>query len=161
MANWCLNTVQFECGTDTMTEIAQFFYAMSEKEDREKQGQMPDFITEERGHFFEILWEESNLLSYLTKWSPNTEILQMVADLFKTDFTHSYQELGCCVYGEATYKEGVLTDVFLEYEDFKSYEYDDDTNEYTFEGVTYDNDYDILEILLERKKNKNHEPDNK
>jgi hypothetical protein len=59
--------------------------------------------------------------------------------------------LGNCVCGRATSADKLLTDVFLEYEDFEQFEFDEETDTYHFEGEDYDSEYEILETLLERK----------
>jgi hypothetical protein len=60
--------------------------------------------------------------------------------------------MGNGIYGQCTFENGVLTDTCLENEDLEQYSYNEETDDYTFEGETYKADYDILEILLERKK---------
>ena len=56
------------------------------------------------------------------------------------------------VYGKALYENGKLAQVFLEDCDFEQYDYQEDSEDYIFEGKLYESDYDILEILIERKK---------
>ena len=56
------------------------------------------------------------------------------------------------VYGEALYENGKLVNLFLEDSEFEQYEYQEETEDYLFEGQLYESDYDILEILMERKK---------
>jgi hypothetical protein len=60
--------------------------------------------------------------------------------------------LGNLVYGEPTYQNGTLTDTYLQSLDFGLFEQVENDNTYTFEGNTYESEYDILEILLERKQ---------
>jgi hypothetical protein len=67
-----------------------------------------------------------------------------------------YEEMGNLIYGQARYYKGILQDIYLEDEDFEQYEYDEETDNYLFEGETYNNDTEILEMLLERKINNNH-----
>jgi len=55
------------------------------------------------------------------------------------------------VFGEATYENGTLIDHCLDYEDFARFDYGDD-GLYTFEGESYESDMEILELLLDRKK---------
>jgi hypothetical protein len=62
--------------------------------------------------------------------------------------------LGNLVFGEAAYQNGILTDTYLESRDFGLSEQDENKDTYTFEGNTYESEYDILEILLERKQQK-------
>jgi hypothetical protein len=59
--------------------------------------------------------------------------------------------MGNLIYGQTIYRNGILQDIYLKDEDFEQYEYDEDTDNYHFEGEIYNNDIKILEILLERK----------
>ncbi|WP_291890245.1 hypothetical protein [Chryseobacterium sp.] len=112
---------------------------------------MPPFITDDGDWFFAIRWEAEDVLYYDTKWSPNTEIVRKIADYYKVNFTQDYEELGCLVFGRATYAIGILTDTCLDSEDFDTYQSDEETGYYLFEGETYESDYEIHETLLERK----------
>ncbi|COZ63561.1 Uncharacterised protein [Mycobacterium tuberculosis] len=67
------------------------------------------------------------------------------------NFTHDYEEIGNLVYGRATFYDKVLTDIYLEDEDFEQYNFNEETDTYHFEGETFDSDCEILETLLERK----------
>lgn len=80
-----------------------------------------------------------------------TDILVQLADYFQVGFTHEYSELGFDIFGEATYEHGVLKDVRLEKEDFDLIE-TDEHGMHTFMGETYEIEEEILEDLLERKK---------
>jgi len=86
-----------------------------------------------------------------TKWSPNTEAVKQIAEHFKVNFTQDYEELGCLVYGQAIFENGILNDTCLDSQDFDSYELDDETDTYHFEGKEYDSEWEILDTLLERK----------
>jgi len=59
--------------------------------------------------------------------------------------------MGNLVYGRAIFSEKLLTDIYLEDEDFEQYEFDEETDSYSFEGENYESDSEILETLLERK----------
>lgn len=50
------------------------------------------------------------------------------------DFTQDYEELGCLVYGRAIFENGILTDICLDTQDFDSFELDEETDTYHFEG---------------------------
>jgi hypothetical protein len=105
------------------------------------------------GYFFDILQEDDNLgmVQYQTKWSPNIEILQKIANYYKVDFTLDYEEMGNLIYGKATYKNGVGNDIYLEDDDFEQYQYNEEADCYHFESESYESDCEILETLLERK----------
>lgn len=153
MANWCSNTVAFEGNETALEQIKLEFRKMITKEEKENCGQLPEFISENnRGYFFDIVWEEVDcIFNYQTKWSPNTETLMQIAKRFKVDFIHDFEEMGNLIYGRTIFSDNELTDIYLEDDDFEKYQYDEETEIYLFEGKTYDNDYEILEILLERK----------
>lgn len=133
---------------------------MTEKEQTEEKGQLPDFITLDNCYFFDIYQNEGvkGVFQYQTKWQPNLEIVQKIAEYYKVDFVQDYEEMGNLIYGKATYKNRKLTDIYLEDEDFEQYEYDEETDYYHFEGEAYESDCEILETLLERKITKNQIP---
>ena len=154
MANWCSNTVVFEGNPETIEQIKWLFQAMAEKEQQEQKGQLPEFVNQYNGgYFFDLYFDnaETEVFQYQTKWSPNIEIIQEIAEYYKVDFVQDYEEMGNLVYGRAIFTDNQLTDIYLEDEEFDQYEHDDKTESYHFEGATYDNDSEILEILLERK----------
>lgn len=153
MANWCNNTVVFEGKPKAIEQVQKLFKAMAEKEEREKMGQLPDFTTIHKGYFFDIQCDddETSVFQFQTKWSPNLEIVQEIAEHHKVDFIQDYEELGWVVYGRATYADGILTNVYLNDEAFEAYSYDEETDTYHFERKTYESEYEILETLLERK----------
>ncbi|MCH5684610.1 hypothetical protein LWM68_10240 [Niabella sp. W65] len=112
---------------------------------------MPPFIEEDKDWFFAIRWEAEDTLYYETKWLPNTEAVKQIAEHFKVDFSYEYEELGCLVYGKAIFENGNLTETCLDSQDFDSYELEEETDTYHFEGKEYDSEWEILETLLERK----------
>jgi len=67
------------------------------------------------------------------------------------NFRQDYEELGCLVYGKVTFENGTLTETCLNSQDFESYELDEETDTYHFEGKEYNSEWEILETLLERK----------
>ena len=154
MANWCSNTVVFEGTPEAITAIQELFQSMKEKEEKTEQGQLPEFMEGTNGgYFFNIYWHEGDegQFQYETKWSPNIEVWQGIASLYKVNFVQDYEEMGNLVYGRATYRDGILSDIFLGDDDFEAYEQNEETDLYHFEGEEYESDYEILETLLERK----------
>lgn len=154
MANWCSNAVVFEGEPEAIEQIQQLFKAMAEKQEKEECGQLPDFVEDSNGgYFFDIYWNEGDtgIFQYETKWSPNTEVLKKIAEQYNVNFSQDYEEMGNLVYGRANYSDKLLTDIYLEDEDFEKYQFDEETDTYHFEGETHESDYEILEILLERK----------
>ncbi|OPC21934.1 DUF1281 family ferredoxin-like fold protein [Elizabethkingia bruuniana] len=154
MANWCSNTVVFEGKPETITAIQELFQSMKGKEEKTEQGQLPDFIPDNNGgYFFNIYWNEGDegQFQYETKWSPNIEIIQKIAEYYQVDFVQDYEEMGNLVYGRATFSDKLLTDIYLEDKDFNNYQFYEETDSYHFEGESYESDCEILETLLERK----------
>jgi hypothetical protein len=154
MANWCYNRVEFTGSTFALTGVKLMFEELAEKERAEQQGQLPEFIEEKGGYFFDLLVEDE-VIYYETRWSPNIDRLREIADYFDIGFIHNYEESGNCICGEATYKGKVLTEVDLDFEDFNLYKYDEEKDIYTFEGQSYECSDEIQKILLERKKHLN------
>ena len=154
MANWCFNIIVFEGKEEAIKQIEKLFQTMRSKEEQIKQGQLPDFVTDEKGgYFFNIYANEGDtgIFQYETKWSPNIEVIQKIAEYYQVNFVQDYEEISNLVYGRVTFIDKLLTDVYLEDEDFEQYQFDEETDAYSFEGEIYDNDCEILEILLERK----------
>ncbi|OPC66500.1 hypothetical protein BAY13_17365 [Elizabethkingia bruuniana] len=154
MANWCNNVIWFEADETTMQKIKEMFLQMAQKESETNCGQLPEFIKDDKDWFFAIRWEAEDVLYYDTRWSPNTEIVQKIANHYNVGFILDYEELGCLVYGKATYADGILTNTYLEQADFDTYQLDEETDSYHFEGETYNSEWEILETLLDRKISK-------
>lgn len=155
MANMCSNSLTFQGSRKAIAQVQQLFQTMRDKEDQTGKGQLPEFLNNEDGYFFDLYWDEndSGVFQYETRWAPNTEIVQEIAQHYKLNFTLDYEEMGSMAYGRISCSEGKLTDISLEAVDFDSYALDFDTGIYHFEGQQYEYDCDILETLLERKIN--------
>jgi len=153
MANWCNNTLVFDGNPEAIKQIQKLFISMAEKEEKDGMGQLPDFTTLYSGYFFDIYCDEEDLgiIQYQTKWSPNIEIVQQIADHYKMNFILDYEELGMLIYGRAIYQNETLTDTYLDDEDFEAFSFNENSDTYHFEGDTYYSEYEILEIVLERK----------
>lgn len=153
MANYCSNTVVFEGTPQAIEQIQQLFRAMADKENKEGCGQLPDFIDgKQEGYFFDLYFDEhTDVIDYQTRWSPNIEIVQAIAEHYDVEFQLDYEQMSDCVYGRALFADKLLTDIYLEDEDFEQYQFDEETDTYHFEGKEYDSDSEILETLLDRK----------
>lgn len=154
MANWCSNTVVFEGEPEAIEQIQQLFKTMTEKQQQENCGQLPEFLDDTNGGWFFDIYQNDDVIGifqYETKWSPNIEIVQRIAERYGVKFTQEYAEVGNQIYGKATYLEGILDDVCLSDEDLEQYHYDEETDRYYFENEEYESDCEILEILLTRK----------
>ena len=154
MANWCSNMVVFEGNPEAIEQIQQLFQTMKGREEKEEQGQLPDFVPNTNGgYFFNIYWNDGDkgIYQYETKWSPNIEVLKTIAEQYQIGLIQNYEEMGNLVYGRATFSDKLLTDIYLEDEDFEKYQFDQETDTYHFEGKKYDSEWEILETLLEQK----------
>lgn len=153
MANWCSNSIAFEGSKKALQQIGQMFETLHHKECTEEKGQLPDFIQADEGYMFSIYWEEDiSHVYYETKWSPNIEVMRQIAAHFGVTYEHNYDELSCSIYGQAVYRDGILTDTYVDVKDFDLFHMNEDECSWTFEGKKYESDYEILEILLERKQ---------
>lgn len=150
MANWCLNTVIFQGESHRMEELRSLTETLIEREKLENCGQLYELVNEKSGYLFEISYEDGTLC-YLTKWSPNTQVLISVADYLSLSYIHSYEESGMMIYGRDTYKDGELVQIMLDNDDFELYEFNQQTECYEFEGESYPNDEEILAVLFRRK----------
>lgn len=151
MATWCYNTVHFSGDEQTIKEIDLLFNKMKRYEDQTREGQLPTFIESDEGHFHYISNEDSSV-NYETKYRQNTDILVQIADHFEVNFLYEYYEPEMWIYGQATYQEGVLSDICIDPEQTEDVEYLG-LEGYRFEGRSYETDMEIMELLLERKKN--------
>lgn len=143
----------FEGTAEAIEQITQLFKSMAEQEQKDNCGIYPISQDTHGDYFYNISQdnESAGVFQYETKWSPNTDAVKQIAEHFKVNFTQDYEELGCLVYGQAIFEEGILTDTCLDSQDFDSYELDEETDTYHFEGTEYDSEWEILDTLLERK----------
>ncbi|PWN64115.1 DUF1281 family ferredoxin-like fold protein [Chryseobacterium viscerum] len=151
MADWCYNNVLFEGEYLLILQIKELFVLMAEKEKQEKKGQLPDWIKADEGYFFDICWDECDTLTYQTKYRPNINRLAEIANEYDCHFECQYEELANGRYGKATYIEGIFEHIYLEAKDFQKIHFDENTDQYHFEGETYESQNDLLEMMLERK----------
>jgi hypothetical protein len=119
MPNWCSNIVEFSGETVPLNRVHWLFTQLEKKEKTENCGQLPDFIQSDTGYFFEI-WTVANVLTYETRWSPNTDIVKQVADHFGLGFSHEYAEPMNGIHGRVMYKDGVLQTQFHQLKNFKT-----------------------------------------
>ena len=156
MANWCFNRVVFAGEAEAIEGVKRLFRQMAATAEEDNCGQLPDFIKEDKGYFFEICVDDSaycGICRYKTKWTPNVSAVQAIARRYGLDFTLDYAETGCLIYGRASQKDDILSDVYLEDSDFEAYEYDEENQLWLFEGKSCESDSGILKVLLDRKIN--------
>ena len=151
MENWCSNSVRFSGDPGAIYEISWLFRAMSALEKESGQAQRPPFITGNNGYIKNIDFFDQSIF-FETPAVPDIDFLVQVADKYGADFALDYHELGAAVFGEADYMQGTLTDIRLGLEDFEQFSYDLQQQAYMYEGLYYDSDAEILEIMLAIKK---------
>jgi hypothetical protein len=156
MANWCTNWVIFS-GEETQIKKANaMFKTMQEKEKETNEGQIPSFMAEPKeGFFFEIYEDESEIISYSTKWSPNINDLIEIANHFKLGFEVLYEEIGNQIFGKAIFTAGnsEAKKYDLASEDFEECQYDEDADIYKYNGEEYESDSEILQTIFQKKFN--------
>ena len=150
MPNWCCNTVAFYAEEDAMKNIQNLFQELAKLEMKTMHGQLPEFVKAQSGWLHEIDIE-GDILYYQTKWAPNLEVMLQVAKHFKCEFKYTYDEPGMLLFGEFEYFNGELKERSIEEVEREQMELIEENYTYRFEGGTYESEYDIYEILLERK----------
>ena len=102
---------------------------------------------------FNTYWNEGDIgmFQYETKWSSNIEVVQAIAEYYHVNFVQDYEEMSNLIYGKAIFYDKLLTDIYLEDEDFARYQFDEETDTYHFENEEHESNYEILETLLKRK----------
>ncbi|AZB25278.1 MULTISPECIES: hypothetical protein [Chryseobacterium] len=153
MANRCNNKVTFKGNQASLNQVSDLFRTMIDNESKGKIGQLPDFIQSEYGYFSEIYKDETEECSfhYDTRWSPNIEVLWTIANHFDVEFVLSYEESGCMLLGKTFYENEILKDYCLNQSDFQDCSYNEEENNYQFEGNIYEYKDEIMKILLGRK----------
>ena len=104
MANWCSNMVGFTGEPGQLAKLNVFLLVMIERQKKNGNGQIPDFIKGDSGWLFDIQWD-SEVLRYETRWSPNMEVLKQLADRFEVGFVYSYSEPMNKIAGTIIYKD--------------------------------------------------------
>lgn len=152
MANICTNTVLFDADPAALAALASIFDDMVAREAATGQGQLPPGVGSENGLMFAIDRHEATV-SYETRSIPNFAVIAALAERVGAGFTITFHEPGEEIYGDIVYLRGGSTQTILEPEDFESYRSDpDDEDLWHFEGQTYEAESDILELLLERRR---------
>jgi hypothetical protein len=150
MPNWCSNVVTFSGDKNQIKQALKLFRDMGRKGKKHMLGQLPEFISKEQPHFFDIHVKDDKVY-LLTKSKPNNQALKEIADNFRIDFTNIFDDLPMGQMGEARYANGQMRVVCLDAFDFQCYDYDKETNTYLFGGDSYDLEWPLFLGLLERK----------
>ncbi len=150
MANWCDNIVEFFGEEWAVAMVMQLFEEMKERE-KINPGQLPYFIDSKDGHFCGINISGSKV-TYETSWYPNTGVLLTVADHYQVSFRLIFEEHTNCIYGAARYRNRELDELELKYIEYEKYFQNKETGLWHYEGLKYNSEWEILEMLMDRKR---------
>lgn len=152
MANWCYNRISFTGSEENLQKVIELFSQLREKEQKEQCGQKADFNTKDEW-FFSIYVEETDYISFESKWSPCIENITEIAKKFDLNYEYQFEECGNCVFGKAVYTSGNEEAEILDLsdEDFDLFMYDDEEDIYIYNGENYESDFEILENIWEKK----------
>lgn len=119
MANWCNNTLVFVGTPEAIQQITTLFNTIAEMGQQSENQKLPDFLAGAEEHFFYFISHNAGgKIEYVTKWTPNIEAVVRIAKHYKVDFVLDYDEIGNCLYGRATYTNGILSNSYLDPHDF-------------------------------------------
>lgn len=151
MANWCVNWVTVEGKEANVNSLMEEVNALSVKADVEDRGVRPSEIGDLRYMFF-IYINNDDSFSFESKWTPANDSLQFLAKKHQVTITNRYSELGCMVFGQWTGDGETEEDVWLTDEEWElAVSGDEDGSYYTYEGEEYENEEEILDIILDNK----------
>lgn len=151
MPNWCYNVLTFS--GENEDKALELFKNLQEKCEREQVGVAPEFIENPDRYFFWVDAEDS-VVHFQTKWSPPIQDMEKIGEHLNVDFELEYSETGCLIYGKLVRRDGELTDMYLEDDDFAQYQYNEEQDRYLFRGEHWEVEEEILELLFEEKYGK-------
>jgi hypothetical protein len=151
MGNSCMNRVLFTGDPVKVKGVKALFRQIEDKQQKEEIYHLPSYLVATNAYMWNIEFGNQRLY-YYTKTLPNLEALKQIADNYGIGFANQYEELENNIYGEAIYKDSVFTDFRLNRGDFNSYHYDLKAGIYLYDGKSYENEEEIIELLLEKKK---------
>jgi hypothetical protein len=146
MANWCINMVVFSGKLRQLIQLEKMVVKMIEKEIRDNKGQMFPMIKTDTGYLFEMEYH-GDVLCYLTRWQPNTEVLMAVANWLVLNYVHTYQEPAMGIYGKDTYVNKVLTEAYITPEDHALFSLESE-GWYVYKGERFDEINDIYDLII-------------
>jgi len=149
MANWCDNYVRFTGDRETFTAVRELFLQL-EKDNEKPSCDLPKFITAENRVIIDIS-VQPDFIYYRTRWQPNLQALQQIADHFGAGFTNRYCEPATCLWGEARYTNGHGENIRLEPQDLRRCSYNCERACYYYKDKSYQDDEDLFNEMLDDK----------
>jgi len=110
MANYCSNSVLFLGDKECVAAVKDLFARVELQQNKTHQYHLPDFIKADDGYMQDIDACE-DWLNYETRWAPNLNVLEQIAEKYKVNFICHYSEMMSGIWGEAVYHDGKLTSV--------------------------------------------------
>lgn len=112
MPNWCMNTIYFSGDTTKLKA------AIADAVERQRESGNGELILEslgvKDGYFFDIYFEDTDILRYCSRWSPNIEDVAKLCEAFSVSAHHEWEEEGNLVYGRAYYhRDGSYDEHFI------------------------------------------------
>jgi len=149
MANSCTNMVQFTGEPSAVAKIYRLF-SQIERDPKKDCHQLPKFIADEIRRITNLS-VQPEYIYYCTPLGPNLQVLQQIADHFKTGFINRYREPDTYLWGEASYANGRAEDIYLDRDDLQLLSCDFDQGRYYYKGKTYDDNFEVLTAMLDDK----------
>lgn len=147
MANWCQNSVRFTGETEAVEAAHALFKELAENEEHDK-FDLPGFITVETSIIAGI-WIKDDTINYKTRWAPNLQALQQIAEHFGAGFVNRYSERGMGIFGEAIYERGLGQDIRLDHKHLEQISYDEALGQYKYNDRSYESEEELLDEILD------------
>lgn len=158
MANHCYNSITFH-GKD-LSKIKEMIAEAIEVNKTE--GWLPKSIDVSKLSYVHYLFdvdivyyegEDKIFINCWTKWSPPLDELEHICREAQVSCYCSYDECGNLLYGEAEYnlETGYTTNVQLDDDDFSRVEYDEENDQYLFDGEPIESDSEAYQTILDEK----------
>lgn len=147
----CNNNVILGGNAAAVETVKVLFKVMQENEEENKLPWVVSPLIEKYGYIGDV-WQKDETIHFRSRWVPNLNLLVGITIEYGVDFTNKYDELDTCVFGESTCICGAFTDTRLDHNDFKAISYDEEKELFIYKGWTYDDQWPILEELLEEKQ---------
>jgi hypothetical protein len=146
MPNWCSNNVTFTGNEDNLNNFQKVLEKTIEIQDSHGNGEML-FVLEGviDGYMFWIQTTDTGVISFESRWSPIPQDMVRIAQLFDLEFEYEYEESGGNLYGKYIYKNGVLTDQYLDEDDIETCKIHKEDDE--FPDMDYEKLWDLVENM--------------